>query len=212
VLSFAGMSILDVRDPSNLKEIGFWTPAVGGNPSRLMGVDLNWPFALLASEVGGLRVVDVSDPRKPHEVGFFDTPYWATDVFYSTEQGLIYLASASSGLYVLRLDGKALDVDGKGKPEKNVSTFSLEQNYPNPFNAATRITYTLGEPAFATLKVYDLLGRPVITLVEGYVGAGQHRVLWDGKDSEGNAVAAGLYEYRLRVGNFTARRRLILLK
>ncbi len=77
------------------------------------------------------------------------------------------------------------------------SSFALRQNYPNPFNPSTRIVYAVPNAAFVSLKVYNILGQVVATLVEGGVDQGQHQVVWDGRDDAGKAVASGMYFYRL---------------
>lgn len=88
----------------------------------------------------------------------------------------------------------------------------LHQNYPNPFNPTTAISYALPEAAFVTLKIYNLQGKQVRTLVKSRQTANQHQVVWDSKDDNGKPVAAGVYLYRLEAGNFTNTKRLILLK
>ena len=98
---------------------------------------------------------------------------------------------------------------GVQKPD----AFLLHQNYPNPFNPGTQITFALPEAAVVTLKVYDLLGREVKTLVNQRRAAGTHTVRWDGTDEAGNPVASGVYLYRLHVGNnFVQTRKMVLLK
>jgi len=72
------------------------------------------------------------------------------------------------------------------------TVFSLEQNYPNPFNPSTVIQYGIPEASFVSLKVFDLLGRPVSTLVEGTMSAGEHRTLFDA-----SSLPSGVYFYRL---------------
>ena len=85
--------------------------------------------------------------------------------------------------------------------------FALDQNYPNPFNPSTEIAFTLPEGAEVTLKVFDLLGREVTTLVRGYREAGRHQVTFDATE-----LGAGVYLYVIEAGSFTATRRMTLLK
>ena len=86
------------------------------------------------------------------------------------------------------------------------SDFVLLQNYPNPFNPSTEITFRLPTAAHVTLKIYDLIGREVATLVDGQLPAGAHLRRWN---AEG--LPSGVYFYRLQAGTFTATKRLILL-
>lgn len=88
----------------------------------------------------------------------------------------------------------------------------LIQNYPNPFRSTTRVSFETAEPGWVTLKVLDLLGREVRTLVHARLAAGLHTVQWDGRDEAGRAVAAGLYLYRLETKQGVLTRRLLLVR
>lgn len=92
------------------------------------------------------------------------------------------------------------------------ASFSLRQNYPNPFNPSTAIAYDLAKNASVTLKIYDLSGREVKTLVQGFQGAGTYTVNWNGTNDAGAKVASGIYLYRLQAGEFVQTRKMVLLK
>lgn len=94
-----------------------------------------------------------------------------------------------------------------GIAEQAPSVFRLEQNFPNPFNPATTIRYSLPVTAHVTLKVHDVLGREVSTLVNRTEEAGSHQVLFDATN-----LASGVYFYRISAGNFEAVKRLLVLK
>jgi hypothetical protein len=85
--------------------------------------------------------------------------------------------------------------------------YGLLQNYPNPFNPVTNINYTLPEGSYVTLKVYDLLGREVATLVNANKPAGKYSVVF-----EGNKCSSGVYIYSLHSGSYNAHRKMVLLK
>jgi hypothetical protein len=85
--------------------------------------------------------------------------------------------------------------------------YSLSQNYPNPFNPATEIQFSIAKLSIVDLRIFDLLGREVATLVKGQRHAGTYSVKWDA----GN-LPSGVYFYRLRAGSFTQTRKLVLLK
>jgi photosystem II stability/assembly factor-like uncharacterized protein len=87
------------------------------------------------------------------------------------------------------------------------SGFALEQNYPNPFNPTTTISYSLPKASFVDLKVYDLLGRNVASLVQSEQSAGTHTAVFDAK-----GLASGVYLYTLKAGDFTATKSLVLVK
>jgi len=90
--------------------------------------------------------------------------------------------------------------------------FALYAGYPNPFNAEVVIPFALGAEARAELVVYDVLGRRVRVLVDEVLGSGQHRVVWNGRDSGGSRVASGVYFYRLAAEEFVAKGRVVLVR
>lgn len=85
--------------------------------------------------------------------------------------------------------------------------FELQQNYPNPFNPATNLEFTIPHSQLTILKVFDLLGREVTTLVNEVRPPGRYQVMWHARN-----VASGVYFYRLTAGSFTQMRRMIVLK
>jgi hypothetical protein len=89
----------------------------------------------------------------------------------------------------------------------------LKQNHPNPFNPQTTIGYEILERAAVDLRVFDVSGRMVRVLLDGeVVGPGHHDAAWNGKDENGQQVAAGVYFYRLESGAFSATKRMVLVK
>jgi hypothetical protein len=91
--------------------------------------------------------------------------------------------------------------------------FKLSQNYPNPFNPVTSIRFVVGNgPTHTTLKIYNLCGRLVRTLVDEEKAPGTYSVTWDGKNNSGRDVASGIYFYQLRSGGLTDAKRLVLIK
>lgn len=91
--------------------------------------------------------------------------------------------------------------------------FALFQNYPNPFNPETSIKYKLAEPSHVALKIFNVLGQEIRTLVNEDQTAGAHTIKWDGKDNFGRPAASGIYIYQVKVGEqFNTARRMLLLK
>ncbi len=100
---------------------------------------------------------------------------------------------------------------GDGQPEVP-QTFALMQNYPNPFNPSTTIEFQLPVNGFVELKVYDVAGREVATLVSEMKNAGTHRIAWNAVDNQGVKVSSGVYFYRINAGQFNQIKKMVLLK
>ena len=91
-------------------------------------------------------------------------------------------------------------------------TTQLAQNFPNPFNNGTTIPFSLARQIEVELSIYNLAGQKVKTLVQAVLGAGNHRVIWDGRDATGSEIATGVYLYRLRAEGRLEVRKLLLLR
>ncbi|UCE20014.1 MAG: T9SS type A sorting domain-containing protein [Gemmatimonadota bacterium] len=129
-----------------------------------------------------------------------------------SEDALVFLQSLRSYLTdedferLMTLVEKAIGVP---------TEFHLSQNYPNPFNPSTDIRYQIADNRSAvhtTLKIYNILGQAVRTLVDEVKEPGYYEVTWDGLDEEGHEISSGIYFYRLQSGDFTATRRMVLMK
>lgn len=90
--------------------------------------------------------------------------------------------------------------------------FTLAQNYPNPFNPETTIRFSVAQAAEVKINIYNLQGQRVKTLVSGIQPAGQHQVIWNGRDNDEMPVASGMYIYELQAGQFVEARQMLLLK
>jgi hypothetical protein len=89
---------------------------------------------------------------------------------------------------------------------------SLGPPAPNPFNPEARIPYELSRPARARLEIYDVAGRLVTTLLDGFTAAGRHVARWNGRDSRGRDLGSGVYVARLTAAGETRRRKLVLVR
>jgi len=92
------------------------------------------------------------------------------------------------------------------------SGFLLHQNYPNPFNPTTRICFDVPSSEWVRLDIYDVQGRKITTLMNTTARAGRHTVTWEGEDEHGRPVATGVYLCRMKAGNRTQTKKLLLLK
>jgi len=98
-------------------------------------------------------------------------------------------------------------IEGDHREAALPTVTGLHQNYPNPFNAKSNISYTLAEAGNVSLRVYDISGRLVATLLDGFQEGGEHEVTWDG-----SAVSSGVYFYKLQTSVFTDVKKMNLLK
>jgi hypothetical protein len=106
------------------------------------------------------------------------------------------------------LNGYATGVETTGPVFRD----ALFQNAPNPFNPSTEIVFEVAQAGRATLRVYDVAGRLVSTLVDADVPAGPVRVRWAGRDAQGRRVRSGVYFYKLEIGRFRSARQMVLIQ
>lgn len=99
-------------------------------------------------------------------------------------------------------------VEKIAKPQE----FKLEQNYPNPFNPSTKIHYQLPEDTQVSIVIYDVLGREVVTLVKDQMPAGQHNVVWEGRDSLGKMMCTGIYFCRMESVDYNKTIKMVYLR
>jgi len=92
------------------------------------------------------------------------------------------------------------------------TSYSLEQNYPNPFNPTTQIVFSIPQTERVTIDIFNILGEKVATLLNGTVNAGTHIVTFDARNGVGSLLPTGVYFYRLSTPNFTATKKMLLLK
>jgi ligand-binding sensor domain-containing protein len=118
-----------------------------------------------------------------------------------------YLFAGTNGSCIWRRPLSQIVTDVIDHSNIQLTEFSLEQNYPNPFNPSTSIQYTIGSRQFVQLKVYDVLGNEVATLVDDYKPAGSYEI-----DFNASQLSSGLYMYKLKVGEITLTKKMILIK
>ena len=113
---------------------------------------------------------------------------------------------------LLARNPNALDADGNNELNTIPTEYELTQNFPNPFNPTTTIRYALPEASQVSLKIYNIQGQLVKTLVSDFREAGIHQVVWDGNNEQGQKVASGAYIYRITAGSFVQTRKMIFMK
>lgn len=120
------------------------------------------------------------------------------------------LLSVSAQYY--HFSNEVVIADDVEDEQEIISSFNLEQNYPNPFNPVTSIKYVVGSLSYVTLKVYDVLGNEIATLVNEELSAGEYEVTFDSHSGEVRNLTSGIYFYTLRAGSFVQTMKMILLK
>jgi hypothetical protein len=90
--------------------------------------------------------------------------------------------------------------------------YALDQNFPNPFNPTTSIRFAMKERALVTIKIYNVAGQRVRTLIDGVKGAGSYSITWDGKNNLGADVGSGIYFYKMETKGFTQTKKMVLLR
>jgi hypothetical protein len=133
-------------------------------------------------ENGDVWRIYCSGPRPPHNGG----------------QATFILTPAESGV--------------GGGPGAFAPDLMLEQNLPNPFSQLTTIRYQLAKPGLVSLRVYNVAGQMVRTVVGSAMPAGRHSATWDGRDESGRRVSAGVYLYQLQAGDRALTRKMVLVK
>ncbi len=222
----------DITDFSIVELIGegaAWTPQ-GFKSVALNGGELTIP--MLAPENGVYRLsIFYQAPDGTQLIQIDDGPnsllgnVSLTGVAGDSTGGNILTSSfmLDGGTHDIILAGDMVNIDyvqliqekvvGLEDEANRLDGFSLAQNYPNPFNPTTTILYSLAKRSDISLKVYNVLGQTVRTLIPSQKQvAGQYQVVWDGRDDHGNSVATGIYFYRLKAGDFVKSRKMALLK
>ena len=154
---------------------------------------------VVAASGGFSSTVDGGTTWTPGSIGSSD---WKK-IGVASHKSIFFVGN--KGMLVQGINGPAVSV--KDFTNETPKTFSLSQNYPNPFNPATTISLSLPSKSFVSLKVFDLLGREVATIIAEQLSAGNYTKQWNA-----NGMPSGVYFYRLQTGTFTETKKLIFLK
>jgi len=124
-----------------------------------------------------------------------------------------FLATMTSGNWAFILDNVAItDQWSEHNEVLTPATTALKGNYPNPFNPETTIQFALTRKDRVNINIYSINGQLVRSLVNAVYGVGAHSAIWNGRDNNGRFVSSGVYFYRMRVGEYTATKKMLLLK
>ncbi|MCB0299438.1 MAG: T9SS type A sorting domain-containing protein [Calditrichaeota bacterium] len=175
--------------------VDYWTAnSTALNVSIISPGPLETPYALIPSgQTGTWMSVDIP-------LSAFSPPVNLADVFQLKFDGNgdiyldnIYFFSSATGIEEIS--------------DVNPSAYALEQNYPNPFNPSTAIRFIQPNANHVTLKVYDLLGQEIATLVNEFKNAGAYEVTFDASN-----LPSGIYLYSISTGDFNAVKKMMLIK
>ncbi len=149
----------------------------------------------LKSANANLKSIDI-DPAKAADIELRSQKMYENTLGQGNVD-ITYIASETNDMGILYTfpttrQNATLDVD-----QAAPAGFALDQNYPNPFNPSTTISYRLPEASFVTLRILDVLGREIATLVSGNQEAGSYATTWQGLDNLGKDVASGTYMFRI---------------
>jgi hypothetical protein len=202
--SWEGMSVFDLTDPRAPTLL-----ASLDTPSRATAIDYLWPYAYVTDAQAGLLIVDISNPSSPEVVGLAETSGYATDVV--VDESFICVGDNHYGIKIAwpacpSVAGQPILGPGSGHP---LPTLDI---YPNPFNPRTTIKFECRESGPAQLEVFDLSGRRVVQLVDGWLAAGHQEETWNGRDISGRSVAAGQYLVKLKTRDGINVQKVILAK
>jgi hypothetical protein len=184
---------------------------------RVLGAKVTNPFPDGTSNFGEFSINDGSgEVRVDDEAAGFrgnlDSTFALGDSLVSIT-GIHYFSFSNYKMLPRNdIDVVRFSVGVEEKPSGVLQTYALEQNYPNPFNPETTIGYHIAQKGQVTITIYSMLGQKVKTLVDESKPAGAYRVVWNGRDERGVAVPTGMYFYRMKSGEFTQVRKLLLLK
>lgn len=122
-----------------------------------------------------------------------------------------FVAGSRNGL-VIAFSGGTDVISSTDENQFSVSDYHLFQNFPNPFNPTTKIRFAIPQRQNVQLKIYDMLGREVRTLLNKDLNEGYHSIEWNGLNNFGTAAASGIYIYKLSAGDFTVSKKMMLLR
>ena len=210
-VKFWDIRVLWDGDPANDNAIELVAEYIGNTQQIAHNVHVKGNYAYLSHYVEGVKVLDISNPHAPAEIGSYDTflqsgSGFAGDwgVFPYFASGNFIVSDMQTGLYVLRLEVAT----GINEPVAQPQRFALSAAYPNPLRlgaagAATVVAYELPAADMSqrvSLKVYDLLGREMRTLVDEAYRPGRFSARWNGMDRRGAPVTSGVYYLKLVSG------------
>lgn len=202
--------VLDLSNPDEVSRLLSHEMPEDLDPSAMF-TDSRWPGTLFAYSRGPLNLWNLNDMAhiQTYELENLNGGLVGYYRIFPGEDPYMVLKTSLTTFDLVQLD---LVTDVGHTTADLPDNFYLSQNYPNPFNPSTEITYSIATGKNISLTVFNTLGQEVAVLVNQFVSAGNHTVKWNGTDEDGNPVASGIYLYRLRSGDMSETRKMLLLK
>ena len=183
----------DLRSPQ--KEVHTWDMEVD-NPRNERDLDLAWELQDLPADYKAV-LVDIANNR------FIDLLQETAYTFRTHKTNTFKIVAGRTEM----VDSEVEKIRATLPTE-----FALQQNYPNPFNPSTTINFDVAASSNVRVRVYNVLGQEVVTLVNGYKETGRHTVQWNGRDALGRQVSSGVYIYRLEADRVSRTKKMLFLK
>jgi hypothetical protein len=209
--------------PGDVLRISVWIKGENLFPDSVLAYGDQWTIALtpifhdvIGNNAGWGQIFGADIPLTfPNATSFDWTQYYA-DVEVVENAVALSVRLHPLGLFqgTVWMDAleikiiQATDVEDESVPTE----YSIFQNYPNPFNPSTIISYTVPRTSYVTIKIYDMLGREVRTLLESEQNAGIFNIQWNGDNNFGSKVSSGTYIYMIKAGEFFQAKKMIFLK
>lgn len=202
-----------------LAHVGLDYPVGGENFQAGEVVEIRWHIViyhgacdwdLLFSNDGGSNWQPIISNLQESQLSYnWTVPNIETDsgqvkVVQDNATGMDY--SDASGNFIINIG------TGIKSGKNHIDKFVLYSAYPNPFNPSTTIRYELSNSSRITLKVYNIIGETIKTLVDDFQSPGEKSVVWDGTNDQGKSVGSGVYLYQLQAGNEIKTKKMTLLK
>ncbi|MBV6477671.1 MAG: hypothetical protein HGGPFJEG_00413 [Ignavibacteria bacterium] len=209
------LKVWNIENPSNPVYVSSWQPT-GITTSIIHNVESYGNWLVIGHYTAGIRILNITNPDAPQEVAWYDTypqnnneSYNGCWGVYMFPSGKIAASDRQTGLYVIKtnfpMTGTGLQSNINSIPDK----YELSQNYPNPFNPETKINYSIPAAGKVSLKVYDILGNEIATLVNGDKPAGNHTAEFS---ADKYGLSSGVYFYTLKAGEFSETKKMNLIK
>ena len=215
--------VLPLGSPGSWEAIWAWSPSVLTTPSGYEmwyeGIDMptgNGAVGYATSQDGINWIKDANNPILQGVSGSWASALGATSVIKDGQLYRMWVTglpdfSPFPGRIGYATAPSTTGVEDPSLPE-TPGTFTLHQNYPNPFNPATSIRFEVSEPTRVVLKVLNIIGQEIRTLVDGIKPVGFYEVVWDGRNRRGLGMPSGVYLYRIEVHGFTLTKKMVLLR